>query len=181
MKLPEIKYRRDLYQLLPPNPVTAEIGVAEGFFSRDIIETCKSSLHYCIDSWEQLPQTGDGGFDQEWHTKNYGATVSLLKPYGDRVHILRGLSWRMAQHVPDNSLDLLYIDGDHSYEGVKKDLESWYPKVKPGAVIAGHDFINPAYGVFEAVGHFTQARSIKVFVIKEDHDADAGFYFHKPK
>jgi hypothetical protein len=181
MKAPEIRYRKDLYRLLPSNPVTAEIGVAEGFFSRDIIMTCVSSLHYCIDNWETLPQTGDGGFDQEWHTNNYNSAVERMKPYGERVKILRGLSWRMAQHVPNNSLDLLYIDGDHSFEGVKKDLEAWYPKVKPGGVIAGHDFINPAYGVSQAVGEFTNRIAARVFVIREDHDDDAGFYFYKPK
>lgn len=42
--------------------------------------------------------------------------------------------------VPDQSLDFIYIDGDHSYEAVKKDIVAWIPKVKIGGVISGHDF-----------------------------------------
>jgi hypothetical protein len=42
----EIKYRKDLNKLLPQNPVTCEVGVAEGFFSRDILELWKPSHHY---------------------------------------------------------------------------------------------------------------------------------------
>ena len=40
----------------------------------------------------------------------------------------------------DETIDTLFIDGDHTYEGVKKDIEAWYPKVKKGGTIIFHDY-----------------------------------------
>jgi hypothetical protein len=177
----EIKYRIDLNKLLPPSPVTAELGVAEGYFSEHMLRDWGSSHHYAVDNWGTLPVTGDGAFPQHWHDKNYETAIGKLKPYSDRVTVLRGLTWQMADQVKDESLDLVYLDAAHYYEAVKQDLEAWYSKVKPGGVVAGHDFINPAYGVLQAVTEFANARAIKVFVIHEDHDSDAGFWFYKPK
>lgn len=177
----EIKYRIDLNKLLPKNPITAELGVAEGFFSTDILGRWSPKLHYAVDNWGPIGLFGDGAFNQEWHNKNYQAAVMRMNPFKDRLKILRGPTWHMSQHVPDNTLDLLYIDADHSYEGVKRDLEAWYPKVKPGGVIAGHDFINPAYGVFQAAQEFRMVHNMDIFVIHEDKEEDAGFYMIKPK
>ena len=49
-------------------------------------------------------------------------------------------SLEFVQSIPDNSLDFIYIDGDHSYSAVKKDIVAWIPKVKTNGVICGHDF-----------------------------------------
>lgn len=58
------------------------------------------------------------------------------------------------RHIPDN-LDFIYIDGDHSYEGVKKDIELYWPKVRKGGVFGGHDFCPKIHGVARAVTEFT--------------------------
>jgi hypothetical protein len=177
----EIKYRLDLYKLLPKNPVTCEIGVAEGNFSLDICTVWKPSRHYLVDNWSPIGVSGDGSFPQEWHNANHASAVAKMLPFKEVAVFLRGPSWHMAEHVADNTLDILYLDADHSYEGVKKDLEAWYPKVKDGGVIAGHDFINEAYGVRQAVEEFANRNAIKVNVIPENKDEDAGFWMYKPK
>lgn len=56
----------------------------------------------------------------------------------DRVVLIEKLSFEASADVPDN-IEFLFIDGDHSYEGLKKDWEIWLPKVKPGGIIALHD------------------------------------------
>jgi hypothetical protein len=57
-----------------------------------------------------------------------------------------------ATRYPDASLDYVYIDADHYYEAVCRDIDAWIPKVKPGGIIAGHDFCEyPGYGVMRAV------------------------------
>jgi predicted O-methyltransferase YrrM len=66
-----------------------------------------------------------------------------------RVTELKGISWEMAEEVEDESLDFVFIDADHGYEAVKKDIEAWLPKVKPGGFVSGHDINLP--GVFKAV------------------------------
>jgi hypothetical protein len=173
-----IQYRRELYKLLPPDFASCEVGVAEGYFSADILEM-GASKHYMVDAWQHLLQTGDGGFTQEWHDNNYYAAVARVAKYRDKAIILRGLSDHMAHEIPDESLDLVYIDGDHSYQGVKRDIASYWPKLKTGGVMAFHDYKNPAYGVRGAVLEFADIYSSQVNIIPEDSDADAGAYVIK--
>jgi Methyltransferase domain len=59
-----------------------------------------------------------------------------------------------AAYVPDGSLDFVFIDADHSYEGCKADIQAWLPKLKPSGFISGHDYDNtdfPCFGVKQAV------------------------------
>lgn len=51
-------------------------------------------------------------------------------------------------------IDFLYIDGDHSYEGVKKDIKMWFPKVKSGGLIGGDDYGGGFVRVKQAVDEF---------------------------
>jgi len=46
---------------------------------------------------------------------------------------------RAAELVGDASLDLVFIDGDHSYEQTLRDIRNWLPKVRPGGILCGHD------------------------------------------
>lgn len=181
MEIAEIKYRTELNKLLPDHPVTAELGVAEGNFSQFICKAWKPSRHYMVDFWGTLNTTGDGAFPQEWHNMNYHTAVWKVYNFKHFASVIRGITWDAARQVPDNHLDLLYLDAGHSYDDVKRDLEAWYPKVKPGGVVAGHDFINPAYGVLQAVNEFALKHATKVNVIPEDKDEDAGFWFYKPQ
>lgn len=77
----------------------------------------------------------------------------LLEPAGHVIGNLHsGLSWDGARLYGNASLDYVYIDADHHYEGVCRDLDAWLPKVKSGGIIAGHDFCDyPSYGVVRAV------------------------------
>jgi hypothetical protein len=171
-----IKYRNELHRILPDNSDIAEIGCAEGYFSADILRwpNCKSLL--MVDNWGKIEnQTGDGNNPQGWHDKNYSDAMMRVNFAIEKVKILRGISWDMAKRVEDESLDLLYIDCCHTYECVTKDLRAWYPKVKLGGVVAGHDFLNKAYGVRQAVIDFGKGFT----VIPENKDEDAGFYFIK--
>ena len=63
-----------------------------------------------------------------------------IKPVAHVVNPVVSDSVAAAASYADASLDFVFIDGDHSYEGVKKDIIAWLPKVKPGGIIAGHDY-----------------------------------------
>lgn len=175
-----IRYRRELYKLLPNvgQAVCAEIGVAEGYNSAEMLSWGIKKL-YMIDAWETMSHLrGDAASPQDWHNANYEAAMERVKRYQDRYEVLRGPSARMAEMIPDDSLDLTHIDGDHSYEGVMADLVAYWPKMKRGGIISGHDYMAAQYGVREAVRDFT--KDIHVHVLPEDKMEDAGFYFYKP-
>lgn len=66
---------------------------------------------------------------------------------------ISGISWEQAAQFEDGSIDFVYIDADHAYESVVKDITAWAPKVKPGGMISGHDYNRekPGKGVTRAV------------------------------
>jgi len=177
----EIKYRIELPKLLKHLGlplIGVEIGVAEGNNSRDLLENGMEIFH-SVDSWTKLNQKGDGGYEQAWHDENYRQAKEKLSKYPGST-IIKTTSVNAAQAAPDEYYSLLYLDGDHSYEGVKSDLDAWYPKVVKGGVIAGHDYKMGHYGVNQAVNEFANKLGVTVTVIPENKDDDAGFYFIKP-
>lgn len=176
----EIKTRIQILELLdnPFTSIVAELGCAEGNFSRDLLTAGVGQL-VMVDNWGTIQGvTGDGSFNQGWHEKNYYDAMEKVSSHGDNVKVLRGLTTEMASQVQDNSIDLLYLDAGHSYEAVMADLKAWYPKVKDMGIIAGHDYLNPAYGVNKAVEEFVNNYT-EIHTIPEEKDEDAGFWFVK--
>jgi hypothetical protein len=177
----EIQYRRNIVDLLKYFNlplIAAEIGVAEGNYSKDLLESGIEKL-YSVDAWKQLQQTGDGGYDQEWHDKNYKSTVEKLKSFGYKSEIIRGISYLISDGIEDLTLGLVYIDCDHSYIAVSRDIASWYPKLVHGGIMAFHDYENTGYGVKQAVNDFAIENNLEVHLIPEDKPEDAGAWIQK--
>lgn len=65
-----------------------------------------------------------------------------------------------AKKYNDNSLDFVFIDGDHSYQGCSQDISAWWPKVKPGGILAGHDYMRNHPGVIQAVDESFGAQAV---------------------
>lgn len=77
------------------------------------------------------------------------------------VGFLRKDSAEAARDISDESVDLVFIDADHSYEGVRRDIEAWTPKIKPGGIISGHDYESNEFpGVVRAVNEAFGERPI---------------------
>lgn len=175
----QIRYRRDLNQIIDLKLPAVELGCAEGFFSADMLSWGLKKL-YMVDTWATISGAfGDGSSPQEWHDKNYQDAMDRVSKFKKKAVVLRGKTVDMAVRVPDNSIGLLYLDAGHDYQSVMDDLFTWFPKVVDGGVIAGHDYMNPAYGVYKAVNEFAQGITKEVYLIPEDKNEDAGFYFYK--
>lgn len=84
----------------------------------------------------------------------------------DRVRVIVSDSAEAAGRFADGSVDFVFIDADHSYEAVKRDIAAWRPKVKPGGVIAGHDRVRVGVGraVVEAFGRYETSGPLAWFV-----------------
>lgn len=76
-------------------------------------------------------------------------TLSPATPVIGRL--IESLSWDAAAQYADSSLDFVYIDADHTYESARRDIVAWWPKVKYGGIIGGHDFTPEYPGVIQAV------------------------------
>lgn len=135
-----------LYNLLygRPDLIGAEIGVNTGVTSEFLLKNLEINKLYCIDPWQAYghtnPSAGSTHFTEEDALKHLNETVNRTSFAGDRVVIQKTTSEIAARNMLNHYLDFVFIDGDHSYEEVKKDLKLWYPKVKTGGIFAGHDF-----------------------------------------
>ena len=176
-----IRYRRDLWRALEGiQGNAAEIGVAEGYFSADLLAMPINFPYvYMVDRWRSVEtQKGDAANLQSWHDKNFELAQVRVEPFGHRAVMLRGDSVDMAALVPDQSLALVYIDGDHSYAGVTADIHAWISKLVPGGIMAFHDFEAACYGVNKAVRDYAAQFHHNLHFLPEDKPEDAGAYFH---
>lgn len=144
--------RSALLHQLPHNSICAEIGVADGSFSKKIIEITQPIKLHLID---------------KWNTKRYSdAMLEELKKELDgkissnKVVINQGDSIQVASVFPDDYFDWIYIDTSHTYDHSLEELKAYSRKVKQKGIIAGHDYIKgnfvegSRYGVQEAVHQF---------------------------
>ncbi len=144
-------HREAILDNLPKGMTIAEVGVAFGALSREIIDRCNPERLYLIDSW-----------DSDRYASGLQEVRAKFKERIARAEIIirQGSSTGVLSKFPDRSLDFVYIDTDHSYETTAKELLIAAGKVKEGGRIGGHDYcvgnvFKPwPYGVIEAVGEF---------------------------
>lgn len=121
--------------------IGAEIGVFEGGFSRVLLEKWEGNL-YLIDPWRELDESKYiDSSNHKYHQDAYLQTMNSIRGFESRAIMIRALSVQAVNLFKDNSLDFVYIDGNHSYNYVKQDLKKWYPKVKSGGYLMGHDYL----------------------------------------
>ncbi len=128
--------KRPSLDYISPNSICGEIGVWKGAFSRLILEQDPHKLHL-IDPW--ISQ-----YKNRWYScpqdklDTIFKTVESLFAGDERVIIHRKFSMDIS--FGDSYFDWLYIDGDHTYEVVKKELNKYYPLIKRGGFLCGHDY-----------------------------------------
>ena len=86
--------------------------------------------------------------------KHYKKAKKILSKWQNKIYFRLAKSDDASKMFRDHYFDFIYIDGDHSYEAVKRDIELYYPKVKIGGVLGGHDFCGSCPGVCKAVLEF---------------------------
>lgn len=143
--------RRALLLALPKGGVFAEIGVAFGDFSEEIIKWSNPERLYLVDAWEV--QRYNSGLDTV--SKKFEKQIAA-----GSVIIKRGLSTDVIPTLIDSYFDFMYIDTVHDYDITLQELIACAPKVKNGGVLAGHDFCSGnvvapvVYGVIQACNRF---------------------------
>jgi len=120
----------------------AEIGIFRGILARQVLTRCHLWRYYMVDPW--IPYSGEGA--------GYLATITsgswndiCLGIYSEFqeypiVRIIRLDSVRAATLFEPESLDMVFIDADHTYEHEKEDIGAWFPIVRVGGILSGHDY-----------------------------------------
>lgn len=164
-----MKTRKEIIDLLPIGFSGCEIGIFEGAFSNYIIEKKNPRKYYMVDVFEGMAVSGD-------KDGNNMKTISLEQSYrslsekyknNKQIIIYKGISDLFFQQIESNSLDFAYIDGDHGYHAVRRDLENARDKVKPNGIISGHDYTERFPGVMLAVDDFLSQYSLNMLVTED--------------
>lgn len=133
----------EIAERLPRGGSFCEVGVARGWNAAAVGHRVPDIKMTLIDGWglhgEQYTAKADynGGRPQSFHDDNYQAAVGLTKRFDPLI--IRDLSDRALNGLPEASMDLIYIDADHTYEGARADIAAAMHAVKPGGWLGGHD------------------------------------------
>jgi hypothetical protein len=167
MEIHQLEFERDQLPTYLGNELKSkelkicEIGVYEGLYANVISSELPLSEIHLIDLWD--PDGNDFFYSEFDDDQMNGAYEKVRTRFNGNpnIKILKGDSKELFGNFKDGYFDWIYIDGDHSYEGVLSDLKNWFPKVKKGGVISGHDFdpdlgweISSKFGVNQAIDDF---------------------------
>ena len=119
----------------------AEIGVRHGVFSINLLKAIPALKLLCVDPYAPYHDVYEY-YDTERQQRIFEEAKASVAEFAEaeRLELVRKFSYDVAQNVPDSSLDFVFIDALHTYEGVKEDLQAWMPKIKKGGFLSGHDF-----------------------------------------
>lgn len=156
-----------LLDFLPKHSIVGEIGVSKGGYSEKILAQTQPQQLFLIDSWS----SGIYQSYREIVEEKFKKEIALRQ-----IHIRQGMSTEELEKFDDGFFDWLYLDSDHRYENISKELEICRRKVKKGGIIAGHDYVTGAwlsrrrYGVVEAVNEFCNKYQWEmIFLTNERH------------
>lgn len=177
--LPAILNRGEIPYVLNARTLTgegAEIGVKHGQFSEYLLDHWKGRLLYSVDPWREFGRDvyhDDDNVAQHEQDRNFEITRTRLARFGPRSRILRMTSEEAAREIADAALDFVYLDARHDYASVKEDIALWYPKVRPGGVLAGHDYLegkigDTIFGVKPAVDEFVREKGLWLHVTRRE-------------
>ncbi|MFW2439050.1 MAG: class I SAM-dependent methyltransferase [Arenicellales bacterium] len=184
--------RISLLSKLKKGGVVAEVGVASGEFSEQILNYCKPKSLHLIDYWKKNKRAHGvsptsiirsflGSSEQDWNVVNNKFEQEIGS---GNVELHRGYSWDMLAELPDYSLDWVYIDAAHDYVSVSKDLEVARIKVKEDGIIAGHDYVRWGKfgykcGVVDAVNEFCILNDYELLFLTNEARYPASFAIRK--
>ncbi len=176
--LDEARILSDVFELLdrmPKDAVAAEIGVAEGGLSREIVRRTRPRKLYLVDPWNSKNIAAYSEKSLRNIEKDLSSHIS-----SGIVELRRGYSSDVLPGFEDDHLDWVYVDGAHDYAGVKQDLANCMRIVKPGGLIAGHDYVRWAsptdrYGVVEAVNEFVNRTRSRFLFLTNQFDKHDSF------
>jgi hypothetical protein len=118
-----------------------EVGCYKGDYAKTVLKSWQGAHYIMVDPWiEQSPDIFKEK-DSYNHSESHKQCLELARN-DPRISLLREFSVEASMLIQDGSLDCCYIDGNHAYIQFLEDMDHWWPKVKVGGIICGHDYYN---------------------------------------
>jgi len=142
-----------------------EVGSLYGDTSYKVLRACPSlAKAYLVDplkaEFNTIPEHSYVCGEEDWHMHSQPGLDSVYEHVRERFKripraaVIRKTSEAASKGFKPESLDLVFIDAIHLYDYAKQDIQSWLPKLKPGGILAGHDYQKAFPGVIKAVDEF---------------------------
>jgi len=117
-----------------------EIGTCRAESTAYLLDKCPNIMRiFTIDPYKAY-QDWNGEITQKDVDRFMAVAKKNLKPYGDRVRMIRETSIESTNNFTDTLVDFIFVDGDHSYDATLADCEAYYKFLKPGGIFCGHDY-----------------------------------------
>jgi hypothetical protein len=146
-----------------------EIGVLRG---KNLYKFAlnKKVLCFGIDSWEDDRQNGTN--DSDYNFNDCYMIAKKVQESNNNIILIKQKSDIANLYFPDGFFDLVYIDANHTYDFVKKDINLWWEKVREGGILSGHDYLDftlkdVRFGVKEAVNEFVKEKKLDLYVTED--------------
>jgi hypothetical protein len=162
--------------------VCVEVGIGYGFHAKEILDNTSVEKLYLVDPMCYYPN--DGFVDDVYSYGGFEKLVANIKTHlsehDDRYTWFRTPSLEVTQHeIPDESVDAIFIDGDHSYEAVSKDLPFWWKKLKTGGWLLGDDYDSCFPETKKAVDDFASSNNLKIEFLSKPNATKPGYPIYK--
>lgn len=157
-------YLHGLAGALQPGQRIVEIGAYLGRSTAYIASALRPGVEfYTIDLWipNLPPESGPPPIDQD----TFARFQRNISPWKDSIKVIRGRSEDVGRAWNPGAVDLCFIDGDHSYEGVRRDIVAWLPHCATGCMCF-HDYTQPTCGVKRAVDELFVPAATRLRVIQ---------------
>lgn len=158
----------------------AEIGTYKGDYAYTLALKNPQATIYCVDPWlvyDEYKDTTDQ-FEMAEHEQK---ARDRLKNFNNIVFIKK-MSMQAVHLFEDGELDFVYIDANHEWQYVTQDIYYWARKVRPGGIVAGHDYIEeplPNIHVKQALHGYMEAFNISPLYLIGRKDRNRTWYWIK--
>jgi predicted O-methyltransferase YrrM len=134
------------------------MGKSTAFMAVEIANSKKYIKFDAIDTWQGSEEHAEMDIIKKDELYNkFLSNIERVKYY---INPIRDWSVEASKRYADDSLDFVFIDAAHDYDNVKADINAWYPKVKRGGHIAGHDYSADWPGVRQAVDEYFVGKNV---------------------
>lgn len=148
----------------------AEVGVFDGHYAEILCQKNPQAKIYAIDCW----QVYSGYRDHKWQKNmNKAEVAARQKLASHKCRIIKKFSMDAVKDFNNETLDAVFIDGNHEYKYVKEDIEIWTPKVKIGGIVSGHDYYKTKsgnIGVIKAVDEYVKEHGYELKLTDWDRE-----------
>jgi predicted O-methyltransferase YrrM len=150
---------------LPRGSVLVEVGCWKGRSTAFVAPACRQRGHvlHCVDHWNGSSDDFDGGYRARLAREDVeSAFRAHLADWAIDARVHKEASTSAAAHFTPASVDLVFLDASHDEASVASDLAAWWPVLRRGRLLAGHDWCNKTPGVAAAVSAFAAAKGVPV-------------------